>query len=205
MVWPSRTAPAPPPKYSSSHAQAVAEGRARSSSAGTFATRSSWDGALSESHSEYIYPGSPSSIPDTEIPSPRPSRSYISPPASQDRFIPSAQPFTPPVQPSPYAFSVSNSGTSPLPSPPASQPDDDYMSSPEVRAKPRRVSHTSTQTEPELHSSARKRENVDPLPDDIDDQLLHAVFDGMGRIHVSMDLDGAGRWRIQRSDGDDRP
>jgi hypothetical protein len=47
-------------------------------------------------------------------------------------------------------------------------------------------------------TTSQRQDFMDDDDPDID-QLLHSVLDGIGRMHVAMDQDDAGRWRIKRT------
>ncbi|KAF4470679.1 Replication factor A 3 [Fusarium albosuccineum] len=105
--------------------------------------------------------------------------------SQQSSSIPSAQPYTPLAPLSPQSFS----SASLLPSPPLTQPRDDPFG-PSRRAPV---------------SPARRRPAINPRPAtlnsdprDTDSALLDSVVEGIGRIHVTMGRDDAGRWRIKR-------
>ncbi|KAL6849062.1 hypothetical protein ACO1O0_008592 [Amphichorda felina] len=141
------------------------------------------------------------------------SHPYISPAASQEQeSIPSAQPvvpiFTP--DPSPQQFSISGQ-PSPLPSPPDSQAD--TPPSPEISQRPippspswypepisrRHVADATAQNRPARPTVQGRRQQY-PKDEELNqDQLFNTVLEGIGRMHVTMGQDGAGRWRIKRS------
>lgn len=130
------------------------------------------------------------------LPSP-PQESAFSSQRTDDTYnIPSAQPYTPPVPHSPQVFSTSSAAAS-LPSPPPSQPlkptyQDTAPSIPKTPS-PRTVRPRRT---------TRSMNPALPSPDLDDSDLMNCVLDGIGRIHVTMGKDEAGRWRIKRADND---
>ncbi|KAK5994013.1 hypothetical protein PT974_07453 [Cladobotryum mycophilum] len=118
---------------------------------------------------------------------------------NNDSFIPSAQPrftnFTPhpPFTPS--------APLSSLPSPPSStisrRPSSIVSftdSQPTLRQGHRNVSPSIA---PSVHRH-RARRVTRQGQEDAESHMLNAVVEGMGRIHVTMDQDAAGRWRIKR-------
>ncbi|KAF5658720.1 Replication factor A 3 [Fusarium circinatum] len=116
--------------------------------------------------------------------------------STQESYIPSAQPYTP------LAYSPpSMSSASLLPSPPMTQ-EDQYLS------------HRSLMS-PAFSTPSRRYSGADSRPAGVTDRnskpedpeesaLFDSVLDGIGRIHVSMNRDDAGRWRIKRA-SDERP
>ncbi|KAF5668120.1 single-stranded DNA binding protein [Fusarium heterosporum] len=112
--------------------------------------------------------------------------------STQESHIPSAQPYTPLAYSPPLMSSPSQ-----LPSPPMTQPRDDFHLSGSIspafstssELTGRRFATTASQSKAEDHSESA---------------LFDAVLDGIGRIHVSMGRDNAGRWRIKRA-SDERP
>ncbi|KAM5379442.1 hypothetical protein ACJZ2D_003950 [Fusarium nematophilum] len=142
--------------------------------------------------------------------------SALSPPSSQQSYeqiyhpqssqqsssIPSAQPYTPVAPLSPQSFS----SPSLLPSPPMTQPrEDPFRSSHGAPVSPA-ASPLSTTTR--LHSVPAPRRfpagraTTTIANSDLegpDSALLDSVLEGIGRIHVTMGRDDAGRWRIKRA------
>jgi hypothetical protein len=124
---------------------------------------------------------------------------------TQQSYIPSAQPYTP------LAYSPPPmSPTSLLPSPPMTQPWEDQFhlshGSPMALAfstTSQRHSELSGSRFPALNTGAATTTIHEP-DDSSDSALFDAVLDGIGRIHVSMGRDNAGRWRIKRA-SDERP
>ena len=154
-------------------------------------------------------PNTPSGKPSS---SPRQApHSLISPPTSQDTsqstpFIPSAQPLPPGFYPSPQVLSQSTASGPSLPSPPPSQrdphsPDPPDKSQPHSQQPHRASPHRKTAASPQLR---RRQLPVSPPRDALapeDSDLLDAVVEGIGRVHVTMNMDDAGRWRIKRPGG----
>ncbi|KIL95527.1 replication factor a protein 3 [Fusarium avenaceum] len=124
--------------------------------------------------------------------------------STQQSYIPSAQPYTPLTYSPPPMSSPSL-----LPSPPITQPwEDQFHLSHGPPMSP--AFSTTSQRNSEL-SGSRFTFNTGAAtttthePDDSSDSaLFDAVLDGIGRIHVSMGRDNAGRWRIKRA-SDERP
>ncbi|KAH6980388.1 replication factor A protein 3-domain-containing protein [Fusarium venenatum] len=121
---------------------------------------------------------------------------------SQLSHIPSAQPYgytplgySPPPMSSPSL----------LPSPPMTQSTEEGFRSyqppmsPTFSASSRRYSSLTGRRLPD--DSAISDSRLDDLPES---ELFDSVLEGIGRIHVSMGRDDAGRWRIQRAT-DERP
>ncbi|KAF4998247.1 hypothetical protein FGRMN_3296 [Fusarium graminum] len=118
--------------------------------------------------------------------------------STQVSHIPSAQPYTPLTYSPPLMSSPSQ-----LPSPPMTQPRDDFhlsrSISPAFSTSSERYSiFTGRQFATNDATSQLKTE------DHSESALFDAVVDGIGRIHVSMGRDNAGRWRIKRA-SDQRP
>ncbi|KAF4451471.1 hypothetical protein F53441_5563 [Fusarium austroafricanum] len=122
------------------------------------------------------------------------------PQSTQELYIPSAQPCTP------LAYSPpSMSSASLLPSPPMTQ-DDEFHPSGGPLMSP------AFSTSSQLHSVSTGRRfptgvptNRSPKPEEPEEsELFDSVLEGIGRIHVSMNRDDAGRWRIKRA-SDERP
>ncbi|KAM0264239.1 hypothetical protein ACHAQJ_000726 [Trichoderma viride] len=145
-----------------------------------------------------------------------PRSTYISPSSSQElqvypfSLIPSAQPrssFPSSSSPPPFTnMPYSTQAVSSLPSPPNSQHE-----RPESPLSVADSQPTLRQGVPQVFSPS-----MSPLPrpqnrvsgryaaqnsEDVDNQALNAVVDGIGRMQVSMNLDQAGRWRIARRTG----
>jgi len=162
----------------------------------------------------------------------QPPHSYISAtPHSlqgQDELIPSAQPSTPIFPPAPgvgWAFSISDE-PSPLPSPPDSAPD--VPSSPTLsrrssdgcfvarrRRSPKSENLLDLDQEdgsPVLRkpkqTSSRSRHGgsaeppIPPSPIQNDPMDMPTILEGIGRMHIAMNQDAAGRWRIKRHEDD---
>ncbi|KAJ9417714.1 hypothetical protein QL093DRAFT_2418445 [Fusarium oxysporum] len=116
--------------------------------------------------------------------------------STQESYIPSAQPYTP------LAYSPpSMSSASLLPSPPMTQ-EDQYLSqgplmSPAFSTSSRRYSGADRRP---AGVTNRNSEPEDPE----ESALFDSVLEGIGRVHVSMNRDDAGRWRIKR-ESDERP
>ncbi|KAL5613204.1 hypothetical protein FOVSG1_002267 [Fusarium oxysporum f. sp. vasinfectum] len=116
--------------------------------------------------------------------------------STQESYIPSAQPYTP------LAYSPpSMSSASLLPSPPMTQ-EDQYLSHGPLMS-------------PTFSTSSRRYSGADRRPAGVTDRnsepedpeesaLFDSVLEGIGRVHVSMNRDDAGRWRIKR-ESDERP
>ncbi|KAF4970832.1 hypothetical protein FSARC_2198 [Fusarium sarcochroum] len=126
--------------------------------------------------------------------------------SSQQPYIPSAQPYTPLTYSPP-----SLSSPSLLPSPPMTQPrDDEFRPSHGPPMSP--AFSTSSQRHPVLVSRRIPAMNAgtptisgnSKLDDPSESALFDTVLEGIGRIHVSMNRDDAGRWRIKRAT-DERP
>jgi hypothetical protein len=125
--------------------------------------------------------------------------------STQRSYIPSAQPYTP------LAYSpLPMSSPSLLPSPPMTQPWEDQFHLSD-RPPTSLAFSTTSQRHSELSGSRFPTFNTGSAtttthePDDSSDSaLFDAVLDGIGRIHVSMGRDNAGRWRIKRA-SDERP
>ncbi|KAF5628736.1 single-stranded DNA binding protein [Fusarium sp. NRRL 25303] len=116
--------------------------------------------------------------------------------STQGSYIPSAQPYTP------LAYSPpSMSSASLLPSPPMTQ-ENQYLShgplmSPAFSTSSRRYSGTDSRPAGVTNRNSK--------PEDPEESaLFDSVLEGIGRIHVSMNRDDAGRWRIKRA-SDERP
>ncbi|KAF4949546.1 hypothetical protein FGADI_8844 [Fusarium gaditjirri] len=116
--------------------------------------------------------------------------------STQDSYIPSAQPYTP------LAYSPpSMSSASLLPSPPMTQ-EDQYLShmppmSPAFSASSRRYSEAGGRPAGVANRYSK--------PEDPEESaLFDSILEGIGRVHVSMNRDDAGRWRIKRA-SDERP
>ncbi|QPC72097.1 hypothetical protein HYE68_002849 [Fusarium pseudograminearum] len=123
---------------------------------------------------------------------------------SQLSHIPSAQPYTPPGWSPPSLSSLSL-----LPSPPMTQSIDERFRSYQPPVSPtfsassrrypsragRRFSTADESTVPDSKSEDLELE---------ESELFDSVLEGIGRIHVSMGRDDAGRWRIKRTT-DERP
>ncbi|KAI1020255.1 hypothetical protein LB503_006140 [Fusarium chuoi] len=116
--------------------------------------------------------------------------------STQESYIPSAQPYTP------LAYSPpSMSSASLLPSPPMTQ-EDQYLShgplmSPAFSTSSRRYSGADSRPGGVTNGNSK--------PEDPEESaLFDSVLEGIGRIHVSMNRDDAGRWRIKRA-SDERP
>ncbi|PTD02423.1 hypothetical protein FCULG_00012026 [Fusarium culmorum] len=139
----------------------------------------------------------------------RSSRTYSSSQQTYDQdsqlsHIPSAQPYTPPGWSPPSLSSLSL-----LPSPPMTQSTDERFRSyqppvsPTFSASSRRYSSRAGR-----HFSAADDSAVpDSKSEDLEfeeSELFDSVLEGIGRIHVSMGRDDAGRWRIKRTT-DERP
>lgn len=157
---------------------------------------------------------------------PSPAFNYLSPPASQSSlrrdmyddesdsapstlYIPSAQPrperhcVTPPsrhVNISPHP--------SPLPSPPRAE---DELEFARLHPSPETSLPGQYPSTPQSPTSTRRRgrrrrtleppeELYDPEIDPQEAELYQHVLKGIGRMHVNMRQDDAGRWRIQRHD-----
>ncbi|KAL6922780.1 hypothetical protein FSST1_000054 [Fusarium sambucinum] len=119
---------------------------------------------------------------------------------SQLSHIPSAQPYTPLGYSPPLMSSPSL-----LPSPPMTQSTEERFRSyqppmsPTFSASSRRYSSLTGRRYPDDSATS------DSKSDDFSEsELFDCVLDGIGRIHVSMGRDDAGRWRIQRT-ADERP
>ncbi|KFA64244.1 hypothetical protein S40285_06743 [Stachybotrys chlorohalonatus IBT 40285] len=122
---------------------------------------------------------------------------------SQDPFIPSAQI----IQRPKISTSSSSSSLSDLSPPMPSPPSSDLLYS----SLSANVSNTNATN---VASDARQAPIRLVADDDTSwqgpqprihthqdsDELLDSVLEGIGRIHVAMDLDNAGRWRIRRHD-----
>ncbi|KAF5023195.1 hypothetical protein F66182_4749 [Fusarium sp. NRRL 66182] len=120
--------------------------------------------------------------------------------SSQPSLIPSAQPYTSLTYSPP-----SLSSPSLLPSPPMTQPrDDSFRSSLGPPMSP--AVSTSSQHRPvsvgrrfSILSTGAATVNANSKLDNLSESaLFDAVLDGIGRIHVAMGRDDAGRWRIKR-------
>ncbi|CAJ0541285.1 Ff.00g079740.m01.CDS01 [Fusarium sp. VM40] len=125
--------------------------------------------------------------------------------STQQSYIPSAQPYTPLTYSPPPMSSPSL-----LPSPPITQPWEDQFHlshgpsmSPAFSTTSQRHSELSGSRFPTFNTGAATTTTYEP-DDSSDSALFDAVLDGIGRIHVSMGRDNAGRWRIQRA-SDERP
>lgn len=130
------------------------------------------------------------------LPSPPQESAFSSQRTDESCLIPSAQPYTPIIPHSPQVFSASSAAAS-LPSPPPSQPlkptyEDSAPSTPK-NPSPRVI---------RPHRTTRSMNPVPSSPDLDDSELMNCVLDGIGRIHVTMGKDEAGRWRIKRADND---
>jgi hypothetical protein len=146
--------------------------------------------------------------PETTSPSfiDTPSGTYSSSQQTYDQqdshlsHIPSAQPYTPLGYSPPLMSSPSL-----LPSPPMTQSTDDRFRSYQPPMSP-----TFSASSRRYSSPARRRFPDDSAISDLksddlsESELFDSVLDGIGRIHVSMGRDDAGRWRIQRAT-DERP
>ncbi|VTT83024.1 unnamed protein product [Fusarium fujikuroi] len=116
--------------------------------------------------------------------------------STQESYVPSAQPYTPPAYSPP-----SMSSASLLPSPPMTQ-EDQYLShgplmSPTFSTSSRRYSGADSRP-----AGVANRNSKPEDPEEF--ALFDSVLEGIGRIHVSMNRDDAGRWRIKRA-SDERP
>jgi len=83
-----------------------------------------------------------------------------------------------------------------------------YTREPSRQALPSEpLSSSTTYSQPSMPSPTRSSKiplrtarEVNYFDDDDDDTLLNSVLDGIGRMSVTMGQDGAGRWRIKRTD-----
>lgn len=119
---------------------------------------------------------------------------------SQLSHIPSAQPYTPLGYSPPLMSSPSL-----LPSPPMTQSTDDRFRSYQPPMSP--TFSTSSRRYSSLTGGRFPDDSAisDSKSDDLSEsELFDSVLEGIGRIHVSMGRDDAGRWRIQRAT-DERP
>ena len=137
------------------------------------------------------------------MPSHTPSQETYDQQDSQLPHIPSAQPYTP------LAYSPpSMSSPSLLPSPPMTQSSDErYHSSHGPPMSP--TNSTPSHRHSELTDRRRPTYNtggttsVDSKSDGLSEsEMFDSVLEGIGRIHVSMGRDDAGRWRIKRAAGE---
>ncbi|KAH7144891.1 replication factor A protein 3-domain-containing protein [Fusarium sp. MPI-SDFR-AT-0072] len=116
--------------------------------------------------------------------------------STQESYIPSAQPYTP------LAYSPpSMSSASLLPSPPMTQ-EDQYLSHGPLM-------FPASSTSSRRYSGADRRpagvaNRNSKLEDPEESALFDSILEGIGRVHVSMNRDDAGRWRIKRA-SDERP
>jgi hypothetical protein len=134
------------------------------------------------------------------------SRTYASSQQTYDQdsqlsHIPSAQPFTPLGYSPPLMSSPSL-----LPSPPMTQSTDERFRSYQPPMSP--AFSASFRRYPSL-AGRRFPADDSTIPDSksedlSESELFDSVLEGIGRIHVSMDRDDAGRWRIKRVT-DERP
>ncbi|KAJ4181785.1 hypothetical protein NW755_010781 [Fusarium falciforme] len=122
-------------------------------------------------------------------------QSYQQNSQQSSQSIPSAQPYTPVAPLSPQAMS----SPSLLPSPPMTQPRDDPFRTSYPAPVPA-ISLLSPRRHP--RPAARRfpagPSTTTPNLNDPDSALLDSVVEGIGRIHVTMGRDDAGRWRIKR-------
>jgi hypothetical protein len=137
------------------------------------------------------------------MPSHTPSQEIYDQQDSQLPYIPSAQPYTP------LAYSPpSMSSSSLLPSPPMTQSSDERFRSSHGPPMSPAIS-TSSHRHPELPCRRRPTYNagattsLDSKKDGLSEsEMFDSVLEGIGRIHVSMGRDDAGRWRIKRAAGE---
>lgn len=120
-------------------------------------------------------------------------------------YIPSAQPYTP------LAYSPpSMSSPSLLPSPPMTQSSSEQFRSshgppmsPTISTSSRRHSRLTGRRFP-TYNAGTATSSDSKLEELSESELFDSVLEGIGRIHVSMGRDDAGRWRIKRA-ADERP
>lgn len=171
---------------------------------------------------------SPTPIPRMRgmLPSPPQDPSAFSSQRTDESYtIPSAQPQTPDIPYSPQVFSSSSAAAS-LPSPPTSQepkpfyhepiPSTPRLPYPQTVRPQRTIQNTRTNvprpytspnapkpyTSPQTVRARRISRDVTvipPTPESDDSELMSSVLEGIGRMHVTMDKDDAGRWRIKRA------
>ncbi|RSL64727.1 hypothetical protein CEP54_004555 [Fusarium duplospermum] len=86
-----------------------------------------------------------------------------------------------------------------LPSPPMTQPrDDPFRTSYPAPVPAIPLLSPRRHPRPAAHRFPAGPSTTTPNLDDPDSALLDSVVEGIGRIHVTMGRDDAGRWRIKR-------
>ncbi|KAJ3461293.1 hypothetical protein MRS44_009846 [Fusarium solani] len=111
---------------------------------------------------------------------------------------PHNKPYTPVAPLSPQSMS----SPSLLPSPPMTQPrDDPFRTSYPAPVPAIPLLSPRRHPRPAAHRFPAGPSTTTPNLDDPDSALLDSVVEGIGRIHVTMGRDDAGRWRIKRPPG----
>ncbi|KPM40769.1 hypothetical protein AK830_g5775 [Neonectria ditissima] len=212
LATPDRTSPTISPArepHSAAYSRLDASRPSTADSFSSFSTSSSdliftRESTFGSSNTPQLFLSDSPSPATLALPSPPREVQFSTPPddgSATFRTIPSAQPYDHlhPLSSQVFEPSSSSSTVAYGSSPPPTQPQDDYhLDYPTPSPSARSTGHFPA---PFPNNLVR---GSGPLTPELDEsELFDSVLDGIARIHVTMEPDEAGRWRIRRT-GDGR-